>query len=42
MIEGKINAHTRRMFVGKPEQKRPLGRGRRKWVGYITMDCRMG
>jgi len=39
-----------RVFVGKPEEKRPLGRSRRKWddnikrdfqeVGYWGKDCR--
>jgi len=27
-----------RVFVGKPEGKRPLGRPRRRWVEIITMD----
>jgi hypothetical protein len=27
-----------RVFVGKPEGKRPLGRPRRKWVDNIRMD----
>ena len=27
-----------RVFVGKPEGKRPLGRPRRRWVDNITMD----
>jgi len=27
-----------RVFVGKPEGKRPLGRPRRRWVGNIKMD----
>ena len=27
-----------RVFVGKPEGKRPLGRPRRRWVHNITMD----
>jgi hypothetical protein len=26
--------------VGKPEEKRPLGRPRRKWVDNIRMDLR--
>jgi hypothetical protein len=26
--------------VGKPEGKRPLGRTRRRWVGYIKIDLR--
>jgi hypothetical protein len=32
----KRNAH--RLFVGKPEGKRPLGRQRRRWVDNIKMD----
>jgi hypothetical protein len=27
-----------RIFVGKPEGKRPLGRTRRRWVDNIDMD----
>jgi hypothetical protein len=27
-----------RMFVGKPEGKRPLGRPRRRWEDNIKMD----
>jgi hypothetical protein len=27
-----------RLFVGKPEGKRPLGRPRRKWIDNIKMD----
>jgi hypothetical protein len=27
-----------RVFVGKPEGKRPLGRPRRKWEDNIKMD----
>jgi hypothetical protein len=30
------NAH--RFLVGKPEEKRPLGRPRRRWVDNISMD----
>ena len=26
------------MLVGKPEEKRPLGRPRRRWEDNITMD----
>jgi hypothetical protein len=26
--------------VGKPEEKRPLGRPRRRWVNNIKMDLR--
>jgi len=25
-------------FVGRPEERRPLGRPRRRWEHYITMD----
>jgi hypothetical protein len=32
----KRNAY--RLFVGKPEGKRPLGRPRRGWVNNIMMD----
>jgi hypothetical protein len=32
----KGNAH--RLLVGKPEEKRPLGRPRRRWVDNIKMD----
>jgi hypothetical protein len=32
----KRNAY--RLFMGKPEGKRPLGRPRRRWVGNIRMD----
>jgi hypothetical protein len=32
----KRNAY--RLFVGKPEGKRPLGRPRRSWVDNIKMD----
>jgi hypothetical protein len=32
----KRNAY--RLFVGKPEGKRPLGRPRRSWVDNIRMD----
>jgi hypothetical protein len=35
----KRNAY--RIFVGKPEGKRPLGRPRRRWVDNIKID-RMG
>jgi hypothetical protein len=27
-----------KMLVGEPEGTRPLGRPRRKWMGYIKMD----
>jgi hypothetical protein len=29
-----------RLLVGKPEEKRPLGRPRRRWVDNIRMDLR--
>jgi hypothetical protein len=29
-----------RIIVGKPEENRPLGRPRRKWVDNIKMDLR--
>jgi hypothetical protein len=32
----KINAY--RILVGKPEGKRPLGRGRHRWNDNIKMD----
>jgi hypothetical protein len=35
---GEKNAY--RIFVGKPEGKRPLGRPRRRWVDNIKMDLR--
>jgi hypothetical protein len=28
------------IFVGNPEEKRPLGRPRRRWVDNIKMDVR--
>jgi hypothetical protein len=34
----KRNAY--RMFVGKPEEKRPPGRPRRRWMVNIKMDFR--
>jgi hypothetical protein len=34
----KSNAY--RMFVGKPEGKRPLGRPRRRWMDNIKMELR--
>jgi hypothetical protein len=27
-----------RLFVGKPEGRRPLGRPRRRWLNNIRMD----
>ena len=35
MGEGRV---VRRVLVGKPEGKRPLGRHRRRWEGNIKMD----
>jgi hypothetical protein len=32
--------NTYRIFVGKPEGKRQLGRPRRRWVDNIKMDIR--
>jgi hypothetical protein len=37
-IEEKRNAY--RILVGNPEEKRPLGRPRRRWVDSIKMDLR--
>jgi hypothetical protein len=34
----KRNAYRYRLWVGKPEGKRPLGRPRRRWVDNIRMD----
>jgi hypothetical protein len=34
----KRNAY--RIFVGKPEEKRPLGRPKCRWVNNIKMDLR--
>jgi hypothetical protein len=31
-----------RLLVGKPEEKRSLGRPRRRWVGNIRMDLGEG
>jgi hypothetical protein len=30
--------NTYRLLVGKPEEKRPLGRPRRRWMDNIRMD----
>jgi hypothetical protein len=38
LIGTKRNAY--RILMGKPEGKRPLGRPRHRWVGYIKMDLR--
>jgi hypothetical protein len=32
--------HIRRILVGNPEGKRPLGRPRRRWADNIRMDLR--
>jgi hypothetical protein len=32
------NRNAYRLLVGKPEEKRPLGRPRRRWVDNIRMD----
>jgi hypothetical protein len=29
-----------RILVGKPEEKKPLGRPRRRWMNNIKMDLR--
>jgi hypothetical protein len=34
------NRNAYRIFVGKPEGKRPLGRPIRRWVGNIKMNLR--
>jgi hypothetical protein len=39
-----VNCETRnayRILVGKPDEKRPLGRPRRRWVDNIKMDLRV-
>jgi hypothetical protein len=38
MNEGKRNAY--RILLGKAEEKRPLGRPRRRWVDNIKIDVR--
>jgi hypothetical protein len=35
-MEEKRNVY--RLLVGKPEEKRPLGRPRRRWIDNIKMD----
>jgi hypothetical protein len=30
--------NTYRLLVGKPEERRPLGRPKRRWLGNIRMD----
>jgi hypothetical protein len=32
--------NTYGIWVGKPEEKRPLGKPRRKWLDNIKMDLR--
>ena len=32
--------NANRVLVGKPEEKRPLGRPRRSWEDHIKMDLR--
>jgi hypothetical protein len=32
--------HSYKMFIGKPEEKRPLGRPRRRWEDNVKMDVR--
>jgi hypothetical protein len=34
------NRNAYRILVGKPEEKRPLGRPKRRWVVSIKMDIR--
>jgi hypothetical protein len=34
------NRNAYRILFGKPEEKRPLGRPRCRWVGNIKMDLR--
>jgi hypothetical protein len=34
------NRNACRIWVGKPEGKRPLGRPRRRWVKNIKIDLR--
>jgi hypothetical protein len=33
-----VKRNAYRIWVGKPEGKRPLGRPRRRWMGNIKMD----
>ena len=39
MEEGRV---VHKVFVGKPEGKRPLGRPRRRWEDNIKMDLEVG
>jgi hypothetical protein len=34
------NGSSKRILVGKPEGKRPLGRPRRRWMDNIRIDLR--
>jgi hypothetical protein len=35
------NRNAYRILVGKPEENRPLGRPRRRWVDNVKIDLRM-
>jgi hypothetical protein len=35
-----VKRNAYRIFVGKPEGKKPLGRPRRRWVDNTKMDLR--
>jgi hypothetical protein len=35
-----VERNVYRVFMGKPEEKRPLGRPRRRWQDGISMDLR--
>jgi hypothetical protein len=37
---GTCGTHVRRVVVGRPEGKRPLGRPRHRWEVNIKMDLR--
>jgi hypothetical protein len=37
---GERKKHIGRVLVGKPEEKRPLGRARSRWVDNIRVDLR--
>jgi hypothetical protein len=39
-VERMKETNANRIFVGKPEGKRPLGRQRGRWVGNIKIDLR--
>jgi hypothetical protein len=36
----RVRMNAYRIFMGKPEEKRPLGRPRCKWVDNIKIDFR--